>query len=126
MSGKMLSYENFFERLRSEVPSFSPIYEEHVKDNDELLPHVLMGELERYIRELYYDGYKVGNEKKRKILLDVLGILEKGMLSPDEKLQELISVSFLNCVGSPDEDEIRALLGPALSQELEAIESWRP
>lgn len=128
MGEDVLTYENFFKQLLSKVPSFLPIYEEHIKDNDELLHHVLMGGLTRFCIQLYREGDKGGDREKKTILRDVLKLLEQGLLSSDTKLQELISVSFLENLGQADEDyqSMRELLGPTLLNELRALESWRP
>ena len=124
----MLTYENFFPNLLQRVASFAPIYEEHIKDNDELLSHVLMGDLTRYSIELYRAGHKRGDEASREKLDKVLKILDEGIQSADSNLQELISVSFLENLGQAEEDydNLRALLPPALLKEMKALESWRP
>jgi len=124
----MLTYENFFPTLLQRVSSFAPIYDEHIKDNDELLSHVLMGDLARFSIELYRAGYKKGEKAGREKLGEILKILDEGIQSPDSNLQELISVSFLENLGQADEDydSMRALLTPALLNEMKALESWRP
>ena len=128
MTKAALTYENFFEHLLSEVPDFLPVYKEHLKDNDELLHHVLMGDLTRYCIALYREGYPVGNRQKQEALGKILQILDRGMKSFDEKLQELISVSFLENIRQPNDDQehLRNMLPPALLTELHKQESWRP
>ncbi len=43
MSSGTLSYANLAEELVSAVPEFAARVAEHLRDNDELLPHVLFG-----------------------------------------------------------------------------------
>lgn len=128
MSRNALTYENFFEHFLRAVPSFVPVYEEHMQDNGELLHHVLMGDVARYVGQLYREGYERGNKQKKAVLRDILDILNEAMSSDDEKLQELISVSFLENLGRVDEEYegLRELFGQALLEELNARESWRP
>jgi hypothetical protein len=124
----LLTYENFFEQLLSSVPTFMSIYKEHIEDNNELLHHVLMADLTRYCIQLYRNGDRGGDKEKKKILCDVLKFLDQGMLSSDAKLQELISVSFLENLWQADEDyeSMKGLLSPVLIEELQRLESWRP
>lgn len=128
MSKDAITYQNFFEQLLSSVPSFLPVYKEHIEDNDELLHHVLMGDLTRFFIQLYRAGYKEGDSDKRNAFRKVMEVLDRGLLSPDEKLQELIAVSFLENLWQSEQDfeQIRNLLTPALMNELRALESWRP
>src|SRR6187431_1797752 len=44
-----LTYDSLPTRLRAAVSGFDRVYDEHIADNDELLPHVLLGELVRFL-----------------------------------------------------------------------------
>ncbi len=44
-----LTCDIFPQQLRISVPGFDRVYDEHVLDNDEVLPHVLMGDLVRFL-----------------------------------------------------------------------------
>jgi hypothetical protein len=57
------------ESLIALVPFARPIYEEHISENDEILPHVLMADLRRLFVELVNQG---DQEKVR----DLLGAIE--------------------------------------------------
>jgi hypothetical protein len=73
----MLTYDNIFNNVLEKVPSFAPIYDEHIKDNDELLHHVLMGDLTRYAIRLYREGRKKGDSRSHETLDTILQLLEK-------------------------------------------------
>jgi hypothetical protein len=42
-------YDTVAQRLVQVVPEFSGVVEEHRTDNDEILPHVLYGDLTRFV-----------------------------------------------------------------------------
>ena len=112
--------ESFVQDLLGIAPGFRPEYEEHLADNDQLLPHVLLGDFTRWLRARVADGDSatVGT---------VLGFLESSYAAGDEDVQELISVSFLeNLIGESELDELRPQLGPELSKALEALETFSP
>jgi hypothetical protein len=124
----MLTYDNIFNNVLEKVPSFAPIYDEHIKDNDELLHHVLMGDITRYAIRLYREGRKKRDSRSHETLDTILQLLEEAIQSPDANLQELVALSFVENLGQADDDYdgIRALLKPALLKRLRAFESWRP
>ncbi|SRR6266498_5028600 len=118
-----LSYQKFSELLRTSVPGFNPIYDEHVRDNDEVLPHVLMGELVRFLVE---EARLQGTESSA--LRAAMGLLERGMASADPMLQELIAVSFLENLDPADAgfSAIRSLFGPELEKQYRKFEKASP
>ena len=124
----MLTYDNIFNNVLEKAPGFAPIYDEHIKDNDEVLHHVLMGELTTYAIKLYRTGHKERDDRSRETLDAILDLLEQAIQSPDGNLQELVAVSFVENLGRADEDYdgMRALLRPALLKQLKAFESWQP
>ena len=121
-----LTYQNFFPRLISEVPEFQPIYEEHINEHDELLPHVLMGALRRYVVDMFRKS--LGNESNarhlRQVVAKIFSFLESAMASSDAKLRDLVSVSFLENLDATDKvyEKIKALFGPHLKEEIEKYE----
>ncbi len=109
-----LTYDNFCIRLRTDVPGFDRVYDEHVADYDDVLPHVLFGDLVRFLENDVALHGAEGEALKQAMLL-----LEHGMDSPDPRLQELVSVSFLENLepGDPSSPAIRRLFGPRLAEE---------
>src|SRR5688572_27913597 len=88
--------ENFFEAFVSFVPEFEPLLREHVSDNAQVLPHVLMGDVTRFVESyLCTPAAAPLSSAARGVLARVIAVLEVCMRSPDPRLQELVSVSFL-------------------------------
>jgi hypothetical protein len=117
-----LTYETFPGKLREHVAGFSEVYDEHVRDNDEVLPHVLLGDLVDFLTErVHTEG--AGSQSVRA----ALDLLERGMQAEDEKLQELISVSFLEDLDPEDTSfsQLEALMGPSLRHQLEKYKEAR-
>ncbi len=117
-----LSFASFIPSLLKSVPELVPLYQEHITDNfNELLPHVFFGEVTRFV---------VSNYKARQnleALKRIFDFLDRGINSKDEKLQELISVSFLeNLLPEEGEEEcfheIKNLLSKSLQTELKLYE----
>jgi hypothetical protein len=117
-----ITYDSFAEKLREHVVGFSDLYDQHVRDNDEVLPHVLMGDLVDSLADrVHAEG--AGSQAVR-VALD---LLERGMQAEDERLQELISVSFLEDLDPEDTSfsQLEALMGPGLRHQLEKYKEAR-
>jgi len=84
-------------------------------DYDELLPHLLLGDITRWLVE-------------RGPVAEVLAVLEHHIDAGDGDVQHVIAVSFLeNLFGDdPGELAVRAALGPRLKAEFHAMERWTP
>lgn len=108
-----IAYDNFVEQLLTAAPEFRDIHRQHVKDNDEVLPHVLLGEVTRFVIE----AHRRANIGLRTRILD---FLESAISSQDGKLQELIAVSFLENLhqAGDDYEEMKELLGPNLRKNV--------
>jgi hypothetical protein len=93
-----LDFEHFPEQLRACVPGFDWVYDQHVRYYDQVLPHVLLGDLVQFLRsELRCHG------EERSCLHEALALLERGLESADSKLRELVTVSFLAKLDPGDE-----------------------
>ena len=112
----------FVRSLVERFPTLSSMFDEHVKDNGEILPHIFFGDLTRYVVSLLLSGAGVA---RRRELEDILRTLEKAYASvgDEDELQELISVSFLEHLPRPGDEgsEVRSMVGPRLSQQLKLI-----
>jgi hypothetical protein len=112
-------YDSFPDRLRAGVPGFDHVYDEHVADYDGVLPHVLLGDLVRFLsNEVTVRG------AQSTALRAAMALLERGMESPDARLQELVAVSFLENLDSTAASfpVIRGLFGPRLDQQYKQYE----
>jgi len=118
MTAPELSYTTFFASVLQAAPAFRSMYEESVKDNDGELPHVLMGDLTRFVLREVEASQGVPNS-----ILPVLWLLEAGINSPDPKVVELVAASFVeNLQGEPALRLLRASLGAGLSAQLKECE----
>jgi hypothetical protein len=118
---KNLTYETIVSNLIEEAPDLRSLYEAHFRDYGDTLPHVFFGELTRFAQEAFTHP---PSSPDRQSGLRIIAVLERAMSSDDERLQELVSTSFLENL---DQDasafsDIRASLGPTLKKELEAYE----
>ena len=110
-----LTYESFPGQFRA-LPGFDRVYDEHIAANDELLPHVLFGDLVRFLSsEVELHG------PESPTLKQAMRLLEQGMANGDTRVQELVAVSFLENLERDDASfsAIRALFGPALAAQYE-------
>ena len=106
-----LDLDHFVKKLRTDVRGFVRIYDQHVSYYQQVLPHVLLGDLAHYLNSVARtDG------PERMALDEAVALLECGLGSADTKLQELIAVSFLARLDPEDEDfaPIRARFGERL------------
>jgi hypothetical protein len=128
----MLDYHTFFPELIKSVPEFAPFYKaELAEELGELLPHPMMGEVARFCLQLYrqsFEDSKSTGEEARKVVAKILAFLEQAMGSADERVPELISVSFLeNSGGEHRSAEMSELFGPRLREqfrEMEQVFGW--
>ena len=125
MQNERITYDSFVPKLLAELPGFKRIYDEHLQAYDEVLPHVLVGDLTRYVIASYRQMSTDTTGKARQVVDRALALLEQSTQSSDSRLQELVSVSFLENLQQADEDYdgIKALLGPHLEKELAHYES---
>jgi hypothetical protein len=97
------------------APLLRPVYQEHLAEYDELLPHVLFGDLTRFVANLCM------TDSSSAELKSILAVLENGLACGDEYTQELISVSFLENL---ERDAsyyplLTGMFGEALAKELQ-------
>ncbi len=106
------------------VADLRHIYDEHIEDYDDLLPHVFFGDLTRYVINLYEFILEIPIDKQKWSDLDkILMYLENGMSGDDENVRELIVVSFLENFDITN-GSLRMLeerFGPNLKRELKVI-----
>lgn len=107
----------FIEELLQKVPELKPVYDGHLAENGELLPHAFMSDLTRFVIA------EAENPASRDVLERLLGYLEKGLTVGSEHVQEMIVVSFVESL--IDENAtikaIESLMGPNLRKEVKAI-----
>ena len=124
----MSATHRFIDFLISQVSELRPVLDEHLRNNDQLLPHVFMGDLTRFVVDLHAESLqKTAEASSSQILRTILRALESGMESGDEGVKELIGVSFLENL-DPDSlnyAQLKLLLGEELLKQLAMYESIR-
>ena len=113
---------DFITLLVQEVPELSSVLAEHMDENDEILPHVLMGDITRLACA------KMENDPDSPSVRALLNRLEAAYAFGSEPVKELISVSFLENLA--DESTAAAFvvghIGPNLSVAYRKIIDFVP
>lgn len=108
----------FVNSLLAHEPQLRSVYETHILDYEEPLPHVFLGDVARYVvQQIHSDTTEILESPKR-----ILSFLEQSIVTEGEEVQELISVSFLENLVKHEGVIVRlkGMLGPNLRKELEA------
>ncbi len=116
----------WMERLVAAVPDLKSLHDEHLVDYDELMPHLFLAEIARYVtREFAAGEYGSLRRDSREAAVAVLRFLERAVIEGGPELLELVSVSFLENIDweSTAGQILRSALGPALLSELSRRES---
>ena len=109
----------FVKSMVEHFPGLAPVLEEHISNFGELLPHVLLGDITRYVLALYTRG-SAGGVPFRLEVREILDFLEDSFVEGNQEVRELISVSFLENLPRPGENgsQIGELLGEQLRKQL--------
>ena len=108
----MSSTGDLLRDLQAADPAVGSIVKEHLADHDEVLPHLLMADITRWLVHV--------SPRAR-----VLDVLERHSLIGDAHVQDVIGASFLeNLLG--EDAAVRDALGPHLAAELARMENWDP
>lgn len=101
----------FFDGLIARVPELATVRDSLVRALGEVVPHMLMADVGRFVVE---------NARDVRLVDDILDYLEESMNSRDEYIVELIAVSFLENMdpSDPSYDSLSSRMGPQLSAEL--------
>lgn len=96
---------------------FMAMLQEHLDDYDGLLPHVLMADVTRWVVKRF------NTDPSDVLLRQVLDFIESAFEDAKGEDRELIAASFLENLPRPGQAgaDVRALLGPALQDQLRRI-----
>jgi hypothetical protein len=113
----MSTNASFIEELLRRVPQLKAIYDEHLTDNEMLLPHVFMGDVTRFIIA------EAETPRSQGALRTLLEHLENGLRTGSDEVKELIVVSVVeNLIGETKALMIlKPLMGSSLKAEVERI-----
>ncbi|HEX3654086.1 MAG TPA: hypothetical protein VHU18_14795 [Rhizomicrobium sp.] len=109
----------FVEKLLVAAPQFQGAYEQHLAMNDELLPHVFMGDVTREVIAACHDRSELLRLKA------LMVFFEEQLKSGDAEARELIGASF--CENVADDQRalkvLSPLMGPMLRQFVAKMQS---
>jgi hypothetical protein len=104
------------------VPGADAVLAEHLRDNDEVLPHVLMADLRRW----FVSAVEAGDDER---IRRFLAGIEKLAASQDPDVRNVVELSFVHdLLQAADSCEraaveaMRPLIGPATARALAASE----
>ena|SRR2546426_12836162 len=123
-----LTAEQLFKRITMAAPGFKAVVDEHMRDNDELLAHVLMSDLLRYIAS-HFTGLSTvpAVPPTAAEVRTMLQVLDAAMENANSATENAIAVSFIEGIESePFLNRLAPLLGPRLRAELDRQKAWRP
>ncbi|WP_334520390.1 DUF7674 family protein [Micromonospora psammae] len=98
------------------VPELRDALNEHMRDNDEILPHVFFGcDVVPFVLDAWERG-------RANVLARCLAFLDAAMASPDPSTRELVAISFVESVGpwDPAMADFIAIWPQALAEEAAA------
>lgn len=95
-------------------PALRPMLDEHIHDYDEVLAHIFLADVVRYLVHASENRHPTDG-----VVAAILEFLENRFRHGNEEVKELISVSFVEMLPRPDERgaELRAQLGTELAAE---------
>lgn len=104
------------ERLLDAIPELGPLHQEHLRDNDFLLPHMFMGSVTWFALEASRQP------EGRHVLKRILDVLEAAALSDAKEARDLVTASFVyNLLGEEELPAVRSLMGPTLLKQLDSM-----
>jgi hypothetical protein len=111
---------DLIQELRLSSPDLRALYAEHLQDNDDLLPHVLMADIARYAEEQDAKAAQ-GSRQAADVIERLLATLERGMCEGDGRCRDLIAASFVEILDrdSPRFAALALRFGEGLSAVLE-------
>lgn len=121
------TYETIVSDLVQAIPEFEPTYRVHVEQYGEVLAHVLFAEFVRYTKRVCdaVDSPSPQFDQPVSILQKIYAFLETAASSNDEKVLELVQVSFMENLHQLGSQYARfsSQLGKKSRQLLERVES---
>jgi hypothetical protein len=112
---------SFIHKLLDAIPELVPVYKAHLTDNDELLPHVFMGDVTIFVIA------HSGNPSTRPVLQRLLGLFEDELAGEDDDAINVVLASFVeNLLGEEEAArKLSPLMGPRLRAALDFISRER-
>jgi hypothetical protein len=122
-----IHYEDVVDQLLRRIPEFVSVYNKHLEEHDQVLTHVLVADFVRFTKRVCDSIHKPTSELQnpKSILQRIVDFTEHAACSDDERVLELIQVSFMENLHQLDEYYVMvtALLGPRSKELLRSAES---
>jgi hypothetical protein len=93
----------FVKWLATRHPGLGPVLDEHLAGNDELLPHVLFGDVTRYALTLAREGEDYDLNR-------LLSDLDAALGDSEDEVANLVWVSFVENASTDEDEPLRAAL----------------
>jgi hypothetical protein len=106
----MTTIKILIERMLAGVPALQPVYDEHISDNDGLLPHVFFGDVTRFAIE------NAAVPASATAIERLLTILDETLADADAEVREVILASFVENLAG--ENAALKLLKPRMGLNL--------
>lgn len=116
MSSRSGSDPKWLTLLMGSAPEIIAIRDAHVGYYDEVIPHVLMGEIAQWVQRMWVEG-------QTDVVRRVIDSLESGYESLSDRERNVVDVSFVENLPLPSEPGagLAALLGPLLAPGYRAV-----
>lgn len=115
-----------FDRATVAAPAFGALVNEHYRDYGELLAHVLMADLLRFVGS-HFTGNALPEAPPptTREVNEILMVLDSAIATGSPDTENVIAVSFIeNIEVEPFFEKLSPLLGANLRGELEKQKSW--
>lgn len=111
----LLVTRQFIAELLQKVPELQPAYNQHVQDNQELLPYVFMGDVSRFL----FVESEAHRLEVSQPLVRILNFIEKKLETNDKDIHGFIAASVVDNLVGEDKmlDKISHLIGPRLQEQ---------
>lgn len=121
----------FFQYVVDVAPGFEDVRAEHLRVNfGELLPHLLMADLLRYVALAFGAPdhlYGLAASPSGHEVRAILSVLDRGLAEGDPATVNAIAVSFVEYLWNETYyPQLEPLLGPDLRAEVQRQRDWRP
>jgi hypothetical protein len=110
-----------FTAIATAAPGFRTVMAEHLDDNGELLPHLLMSDLLRYIGRSFASNGNDGAASRGEVTA-VLALLDTAAVSGSDETKNAIAVSFCEHIETEAFfPQLRGLLGLGLRRHMRSF-----
>ncbi len=122
----MTTVDDLFRLLVRRVPRIQTLVDEHLADNGDRLPHILMADVGRFVSSYFTTEEAVALERPSKDeLQQVLNVLGDALLDGDDETQNVVAVSFVvNLWLEPFYENLWPFLGQQILAEIDRQRNW--